>query len=532
MPKLIIKHDNKDRRRQNQSAKWLSIAGLLGMVGVVVATGYVFYQSTDATAKRIAPLVLNSASDPVQQASYDSLQAVLADLDAEYEALSASGVDDYQKNLKLLGKAEGVLRHLERMEQVGQRLVLDEKERLELANRHQFYQDYWQSKQHFRALRVSRFEQQSTTKVVSDTTPSSASGTAQVELVSSQSAQTLADDKAEEPALSEADLSAAGLTEAPRVPPDQPAPRKFQFAKPPPDMALPAGFCDLSNPGACKPEGDAGESVEFVAGATPDAADAEPVAVELVEQLPLEDTLPDNLDVGAEPADAPSADSGSGDGPLTPPPGKKTFQFAKPPPGMKLPAGFCDLQNPGSCQPADDDAPPALSNELDRMEPDTDEVMIQPPQNEPVSLRGVTDELPSGVLGKVGEAVSFEAVKPESVEPDMAEVEPDAQQVEPVSVPSVPGVSKQKEQAKRSMAVADKVKRSATDQSAPRPGDTIRLRVRKPTASIKRPAEQVASNPVARPPVVERVSPAARQKPGAIEHDLRVLEQSLGIPLQ
>ena len=133
----------------------------------------------------------------------------------------------------------------------------------------------------------------------------------------------------------------------------QPKKPKFQFAKPPEGMEMPAGFCDLNNPeNSCKPEADA-----MVESGLP-ALDDLPLPEDLADLPALDDLpLPDEL---ALPEDLPPLpDEG-----LPPLPGdnvavvndgepkKSKFQFAKPPEGMEMPAGFCDLSNPEqSCKP-------------------------------------------------------------------------------------------------------------------------------------------------------------------------------------
>lgn len=265
MPKLVIKQDTGAAGRQVRQSKWLSLGGLLLLLVAVAGAAYFFTQPVITSPAQQA-LVLDSAQNQEMKAKYLSMHNVFNELGNEYEKLSSQGLDDYGKNIRLLDKSGEILAHLDEMSALTDQLQLDADEYQQLFNRHQFNKDYWQAKSHFRQLRISRFE----------------NGGKRLTTVAEES--TSAD-----------------------------KPKKFQFAKPPAGMELPEGFCDLSNPGSCKPE----------------AAQAQGTVGEL---LPLPADIPDDNTVAGEP--------------------QKKFQFAKPPAGMKLPEGFCDLSNPGSCKPA------------------------------------------------------------------------------------------------------------------------------------------------------------------------------------
>ncbi|MEZ5537314.1 MAG: hypothetical protein R3F02_17055 [Thiolinea sp.] len=283
MPKLIIKQDVNEAERRARRSKWLSLSGLFLLL-VTVAVAAFFLSRPVITSPAQEPLSLDSAADSGAKAAYISMHNVFNELSAEYEKLSTQGPDDYEKNLKLLGKSDSILRHLDKMQDAVVSLGLSNQEHRQLLNRQQFYKDYWQSKSHFRQLRVSRFEGVDTAGVSSSTKTVDQLNT-----------------------LSE---SVPVTTE---TLPAAEQPKKFKFAKPPPGMELPEGFCDLSNPGSCKPGND------------------NSAALPTVDNVPLAEDI-------AEPI-------------LPPDDQPKKFKFAKPPPGMELPEGFCDLSNPGSCKP-------------------------------------------------------------------------------------------------------------------------------------------------------------------------------------
>lgn len=505
MPKLIIKQDNQNSQRQTRKAVWYSVAGLSGMLAVVAVTAYLFYKPIAESAAQLESAELSSAKDSVAKAAYHSLQAVLADLDAEYESLSASGVDDYQKNLNLLGKTEAILRHLDRMVASVEQLQLDQDEQLALANRHQFYKDYWQSKQHFRALRVSRFEQQ----------PANSSESPEAATVA-HSAESMVTEAEPVNLAIPTDQLVSEPSSQPAI--EQPAPRRLRFAKPPPGMALPAGFCDLTKPGACQAETETTENQPTEPLLLENAVVADGAKVDLVEQLPLTDTLPQGMGLSAQPAEAVTLPENltveRGSDAL---PTKQMFRFAKPPPGMKLPAGFCDLQNPESCQPASAE-PTAVPKEADsepaqKPVPNNDEVVAQP-QTEPLSQNKGQLE---GVLGNSGGMVA-------GTDTDIPAM--------PVSPPST--VLSQPELLMNASEQQEKsVKRSV--RSPARTNESHRNPVSQPLVKVNRPGEKLRSR------VSKQLSatakpvgqPASRQrKTTAVEHDLRVLEQSLGIPLQ
>ncbi len=269
MPKLVIKQDVETADPQVRQSKWLSLGGLLLLLAAVAATAY-FFTRPVVTSPFQQALVLDSARNATIKAEYLSMYKVFNELGREYEELSSQGLDNYEKNIRLLDKSGEILLHLENMSVLVDQLGLDDVEYQQLINRHQFNEDYWQAKSHFRQLRVSRFETSGKRFDVSG---------------SGGASDSFAQDVA---------------------PADKP--KKFQFAKPPAGMELPEGFCDLSNPGSCKPEATAQET-----GTT----------------LPLPEDLPAE-DVASKP---------------------KKFRFAKPPPGMELPEGFCDLSNSRSCKP-------------------------------------------------------------------------------------------------------------------------------------------------------------------------------------
>ena len=267
MPKLVIKQDVGTAGRNARQVKWLSLGGLLLLLITVAGAAY-FSTRPVITSPVQQALALDSAQNPEVKAKYLSMHRVFNQLGVEHEKLSSQGLDDYEKNVRLLDKSGEILLHLDDMSALTDQLGLDDDEYQQLFNRHQFNKDYWQAKSHFRQLRVSRFENGGQTTV---------------------------------PVVEEAVISA-----------DTPK-KKFQFAKPPVGMELPAGFCDLSNAASCKPE----------------AAQAQ--VTEALLPLPIDDTA-------SQP--------------------KKKFQFAKPPAGMELPAGFCDLSNSESCKPETAQAQP------------------------------------------------------------------------------------------------------------------------------------------------------------------------------
>ncbi|MGB0848660.1 MAG: hypothetical protein ACPGSM_18150, partial [Thiolinea sp.] len=309
MPKLIIKQEAGETARRNKIAKWLSLGGLFALLATVAAAA-VFFTKSPLPSPELEPLAFTSATDNVAKSGYESLHAILGDLMTEYESLAARGVDGYQKNLMLLGKAESILNHLDKMAGTAQKLGLNDREHEELTDRHQFYKDFWQAKLHFRELRASRFEDTDSpdTQQVVD---SQAGDVEQVlpELSGEESQAVVAD--------------------------EQPKKRKFQFAKPPADMELPAGFCDLNNPASCKPDDGAGTAAN--------AALDESVTDDETQEKPKQ----------------------------------RKFQFAKPPADMELPAGFCDLNNPASCKP-EDGAGTAATAALDESVTDGDEALEKP----------------------------------------------------------------------------------------------------------------------------------------------------------
>lgn len=290
MPKLIIKQDIDPARRQAQRNKRLSVFGLLVLFTAVAVAAFLLTRPVINSPAQ-EPLKLGSATSMTAKNSYLSLFNVFNELSAEYETLSARGSDDYEKNLKLLGKSDAILSHLEKMRQIVPEIGLGDDEHKQLLNRQQFYKDYWQAKSHFRQLRVSRFE-----------------NTANAEDIVVPEQQT------SEQAITTA---AEGVAETEIVPvTDTVQPKKFKFATPPPGMELPAGFCDLTNPDSCKLDNT--QMIDAPAGINA------PLAADLA--------APDDI--------VPVADNAP-----------KKFKFAAPPPGMELPEGFCDLSKPGSCKP-------------------------------------------------------------------------------------------------------------------------------------------------------------------------------------
>ncbi|PIE01161.1 MAG: hypothetical protein CSA79_01225 [Thiothrix nivea] len=288
MPKLIIKQDIDPARLQAQRNKQLSIIGLLLLLAVVTAAAFLLTRPV-INALVQSPLILDSATSMEAKNNYISLHNVFNELGAEYETLSAQGSDDYEKNLKLLDQSGAILHHLEKMQQAVPEIGLDDDEQKQLYNRQQFYKDYWQAKSHFRRLRVSHFKNGTNN---SETVLPEWQGQTEAAMVD----------------------NTAGTETVPTV---ADAPKKFRFATPPPGMKLPTGFCDLNNPGSCKPgENQAGDTTE--------------PTIPLAEDIPVSDKL------------LPVSD------PDNPP---RKFKFATPPAGMELPTGFCDLTNPGSCKP-------------------------------------------------------------------------------------------------------------------------------------------------------------------------------------
>nr|CAA6809338.1 MAG: Unknown protein [uncultured Thiotrichaceae bacterium] len=264
MPKLVMKQNVGVADRKARQDKWLSLGGLLLLVVAVAGTAYFFTRPVVVTSPVQGALLLDSAENAEVKSRYLSMHNVFNELASDYERTSAQGLDDYQKNTQLFDQSEEILAHLDEMNILADQLGLSNDEYKRLFNRHQFNKDYWQAKSHFRQLRISRFD-------------------------------------------------AGGAVDAPVTQADvatEDKPKKFQFAKPPEGMELPEGFCDLNNPGSCKPEGN-----ELQADLT-------------------EENLALPVEAPAEVADKP-----------------KKFQFAKPPEGMELPEGFCDLNNPGSCKP-------------------------------------------------------------------------------------------------------------------------------------------------------------------------------------
>ncbi len=232
MPKLIIKQDVDPARLQAQRNKRLSIIGLLILLAVVTVAAFLLTRpAINSLAQE--PLKLDSATSIEAKNSYISLHNIFNKLSTEYETLAAQGSDDYEKNLRLLDQSGAILRHLEKMQQIVPEIGLGDNEQKQLYNRQQFYKDYWQAKSHFRRLRVSHFEN-----------GTNGGGTVLPEW-REQAEAAIIDDRVETETMSAA-------ADAPISDTDNP-PRKFKFATPPAGMELPADFCDLTNPGSCKP---------------------------------------------------------------------------------------------------------------------------------------------------------------------------------------------------------------------------------------------------------------------------------------
>jgi len=331
MPKLVIKQDVGVAGRKARQDKWLSLGGLLLLVVAVAGTAY-FFTRPVVTSPTQGALLLDSAENSEAKARYLSMHNVFNELASDYGKTSAQGLDDYQKNTQLLDQSEEILVHLDEMNILSEELGLSSGEYKKLFNRHQFNKDYWQAKSHFRELRISRFEAAggAVDPIVPQAEVDVADKPKKFQFAKPPAGMKLPDGFCDlsDPAASckpEGNAVQAGVVdEALPLPVDTPVetvankPKKFQFAKPPAGMKLPDGFCDLSDPAAsCKPEGNAVQ-----AGA-------------------VDEALPLPVDASAEAvANKP-----------------KKFQFAKPPAGMKLPDGFCDLSDPAaSCKPETNEA--------------------------------------------------------------------------------------------------------------------------------------------------------------------------------
>ncbi|MCB1639662.1 MAG: hypothetical protein KDI15_12540, partial [Thiothrix sp.] len=111
MPKLIIKQENQLSWRERYASR-LSVAGLLLLLMTVAAAGYYY---THVPVSRMPAVSLATAANPQAVTEYQVLNGLLQELSREYEELSATGAEDYRKNLYLSGKAEAILRHLDKM---------------------------------------------------------------------------------------------------------------------------------------------------------------------------------------------------------------------------------------------------------------------------------------------------------------------------------------------------------------------------------------------------------------------------------
>ncbi|MCB1619783.1 MAG: hypothetical protein KDI44_03485 [Thiothrix sp.] len=217
MPKLIVKQEGPSSWSERYAGR-LSLAGLLLLLVTVAVAGYYY---THLPVSRMPAVSLATAVSPQAVEEYRVLTGLLQELGWEYEELSATGAEDYRKNLYLAGKAEAILRHLDKMDEAVLAMGLSAEEQRQALNQDDYSRDYWQARLYFRQLRQNRYQ-------VADLEPAAGS---------SPSAPVAG---GAEPLIPTPDRLADAET-------------RPRFAEPPPE-----GFCTLSGPNACKPDGTGG----------------------------------------------------------------------------------------------------------------------------------------------------------------------------------------------------------------------------------------------------------------------------------
>ncbi len=231
MPKLIVKQETENSSWSQNYLKWLSITGF-GALLLFVAS-MVVPDLVSSNASSSPSLSVDTASNAAAKSAYQLQQQQFSGLDKAYKSLAASGVDGYQQNLALHYQTGTILQHLDAMDAEIDQMGLADTELVALLERQQYLQDYWQAEQHFRQLRLVHFEQ---SHKVAEAEPAPV-------------AISQADASTEYPTHPVAADSAVDIIE--------PAPTTSRFlATPPPGVELPAGFCTLEGPNACKPSAD------------------------------------------------------------------------------------------------------------------------------------------------------------------------------------------------------------------------------------------------------------------------------------
>jgi hypothetical protein len=146
----------------------------------------------------------------------------------EFDKLAHEGIEDYERNLQLVTKAEGILQQLTEMDGIVHGLEMSGQDRQALLSRHQYQKDYWESKRVFHRLRLARF------KVNSPAVTQDALREAVGEALEAHQSEPPVKNPAVDQATVDARAKAGTL---------------------PPGVKLPPGFCPLFGPdaGSCKP---------------------------------------------------------------------------------------------------------------------------------------------------------------------------------------------------------------------------------------------------------------------------------------
>ena len=238
MPKLVIKQDLVEISSTQKYAKWVSIGGLLLLLAVVAFfLSLSFLRPTPAPAGFPASLPLpsmQSSSNTEGKAALIQQNDELEAMSARFQALAGQVPGSQVQASALLAEAEGILQQLFIMDDSVLALGLDDNELQAMQTRQQYLQDVWQSRLHFSELRLGRMQDN-------------------VAAVNVMAEQPVVSVQEVVPGTEVVSAPAEPVAALPESVGGEKKGSRF-LAAPPPDMELPAGFCNLTGPDACKPE--------------------------------------------------------------------------------------------------------------------------------------------------------------------------------------------------------------------------------------------------------------------------------------
>jgi hypothetical protein len=227
MPKLVVKHELPPSSPQEKLVKILQIVlpAVLLVIALAAVLSWYLAPDTEEPAFLAEPAV--GVKLPAVYTRHEEKVKAMGD---EFDRLAHEGIEDYERNLQLVTKAEGILQQLTEMDGIVQGLKMSEQDRQTLLSRHQYQKDYWESKRVFHRLRLARF------KVNSPAVTQDALREAVGEALDAH--------QSKPPAVA-----------APAIAPAAAGEKSTKAGALPPGVKLPPGFCPLFGPdaGSCKP---------------------------------------------------------------------------------------------------------------------------------------------------------------------------------------------------------------------------------------------------------------------------------------